>query len=135
MSKIIHVTSKKWGIIHLFLRGFLSHFSSRLPHFYDVIWLIFESLCPAISTFLTFLKLLELLFKKCWSKDKVLSIDHGNFYRFQGLSGDTTWFSLVGFCSGFWVLEIIKQNQNNLMVILVWSKCLCLNSKKCLIEN
>ena len=31
----------KWGIINIFFRGFLSHFSSHLPQFYDVTWLIF----------------------------------------------------------------------------------------------
>ena len=36
----------KIRIIHLLFRGFLSHFSS---HFYDVTWLIFETLCPAIT--------------------------------------------------------------------------------------
>ena len=39
----------KIGIIHIFLRGFLSHFSSHLPHFYDVKSLIFETLCPATT--------------------------------------------------------------------------------------
>ena len=33
---------KKIGIIHLFLMGFLSHFSS--PLFYDVTWIIFNTI-------------------------------------------------------------------------------------------
>ena len=44
ISKISHVTTKNLEIIHLFFRGFLSHFYSHLPHFYDVTWLIFEKL-------------------------------------------------------------------------------------------
>ena len=53
-SEIIHVTSWKWWIIHIFFRGFLSHFPSHLPHFYDATWLIFESLLsPTTKTFPT----------------------------------------------------------------------------------
>ena len=33
-----------------FLRGFLSYFSSYLPYFYDVTWLIFETRSPATTT-------------------------------------------------------------------------------------
>ena len=36
----------KWRIIHIFFRGFHFHFSSYVPHFYDVKWLIFETLYP-----------------------------------------------------------------------------------------
>ena len=44
VSKMIHVTSSKWGIIHLFFRGVISDFSSYRPHFYNVTWIIFDTI-------------------------------------------------------------------------------------------
>ena len=39
--------------------GFLSHFSSQVPHFYDVKWLIFETLWPGTQIY-SFLFLISL---------------------------------------------------------------------------
>ena len=40
----------KKRILHIFFRCFLFHFSSHLPHFYDVIWIIFDTIWALSST-------------------------------------------------------------------------------------
>ena len=50
--------------------GFLSHFFSHLPHFYDVIWLIFETLCSATSYLPVNLKTNPNLSSLCLNKSR-----------------------------------------------------------------
>ena len=37
--------------MYLFFRGLHSHFSFHLPNFYDVTWVIFETLCKVETIF------------------------------------------------------------------------------------